>query len=80
MRCIGTGSADGVLFLLLNEWRGVEGGGVGGCLGSIWGWGAVPLGQTLGCIAKDGKGLGDGVQGGSCQFLVKGIETYGLRR
>lgn len=80
MRCIGAGSADRGLFLLLDEWRGVERGGVGGSLGSIRGRGAVPMGQALGRVAEDGKGLGDGVQGGSRQVLVEGIETYGLRR
>lgn len=80
MRCIGAGSADRVLFLLLDEWRGMERGRVGGGLGSIRGWGAVPVGQALGCAAEDGKGLGDGIQGGSRQILVEGIETYGLSR
>ena len=80
MRCVGAGRADRVLFLLLDERRGMKGGGVVGRVGSFWGWGAVPLGQALGCVAKDGQGLGDGVQGGSRQILVEGIETYGLRR
>lgn len=80
MRCVGAGNADRVLFLLLDEWRGMEGRGVGGRLGSVGGRGAVPVGQALGCAAEDGQGLGDGVQGGSRQILVEGIETYGLRR
>lgn len=80
MRCSGAGSADRVLLLLLEERRGMERGGVGGRLGSLRGRGAVPMGQALGCIAQDGQGLGDGVQGGNRQILVEGIETYGLRR
>lgn len=85
MRCRGAGSANRVLLLLLlEEWQGMERGGVGGWLGgwlgSLRGRGAVPVSQALGCVAEDGQGLGDGVQGGSCQILVQGIETYGLRR
>lgn len=80
MRCSGAGSADRVLLLLLEERRGMERGGVGDRLGSLRGRGAVPVGQALGCIAQDGQGLGDGVQGGSRQILVEGIDTYGLRR
>lgn len=78
MRCIGAGSADRVLFLLLDDRRGMEGRGVGGGLGPIRGRGAVPVGQAFGCIAKDGQRLGDGVQRGSRQILVE-IQTYGLR-
>lgn len=79
MRCAGAGSADRVLLLLLNKWRAVKGRGGGGLLGSVWGRGAVPLGQALCCAAEDGESLGD-VQGGSRQILIKGIEAYGLRR
>lgn len=78
MRCCGAGSADRVLFLLLDERRGVEGGGVADGLGSLRGWGAVAVGQALGRVAQDCQGLGDGVQGGSPQVLAEGIETYGL--
>jgi len=77
VRCVGAGSADRVLFLLLEERRGVDGCGVGGDLGPIRGRGTVPLGQALGCVAEDGQGLRDGVKAGS---LIQGIKTYGLLR
>lgn len=76
MRCVGDGSTDRVLFLLLEESRGVEAGGADS-LGSVRGRGAVSLSQALGGAAEDGQSLRDGVDGGR---VIERVETYGLRR
>lgn len=71
MRCSGAGSADRVFLLLLKERGCMESRGVGGKFGPVWGRGAVPVGQALGCVAQDCQGLGDRV-------LIMGVKTDGL--